>query len=303
MATKRAKELEAILKKSGAELFRELVRQYPEADVEDYRKVGVWKDEQMRLDVRLFIAHRSEAGAPEAVPLSEVPVPQVKDVPVASMPVLGALSRPGVLPQANLTVRPALSVATPATAMGVATELREISMFVTKTKLDPMKSKAALSPLTPSRRRYVIQNFKNTASGEDGVAELLEYIKRCESSGAFAEADKTAASAPTMTASVASPAAPLAPASGQATTRPQQQVLSMGVTGVKRPLSLPPALDPSKRPRLGVANFPVRPTVLGARQPTSTPRTGVVLPGAVSPRIGVLPSLARPGAAGVRLPR
>ncbi|CAE8718559.1 unnamed protein product [Polarella glacialis] len=63
------------LEKSGPELFRELLRVYPVAEVDDYWRNGAWQDAVMRTDIVLVEAHRKEAGAPDAPELSEVEMP------------------------------------------------------------------------------------------------------------------------------------------------------------------------------------------------------------------------------------
>lgn len=89
---------EEILKKKGPELFRELKRVYPGANVEDYFAMGAWKDDVMAVDWQLVSAHRREAGAEEPPALEDVPMPAVPKPTVlakAKAGVLaGGLSRP-----------------------------------------------------------------------------------------------------------------------------------------------------------------------------------------------------------------
>lgn len=82
--------MEAALQKKGIELFRELKRIYETVDFDDYyhkdnwgSKVGVWRDDLMRLDLQLLEAHRFEAGAPDPPPLEEVEVPEMPKVETA----------------------------------------------------------------------------------------------------------------------------------------------------------------------------------------------------------------------------
>ena len=71
--------LEAALRKSDAELFKELYRLYPLAEVEDYFKGGQWQCELMKMDIQAFFAHRAEAGAPDPPPLEELKLPSLPE--------------------------------------------------------------------------------------------------------------------------------------------------------------------------------------------------------------------------------
>merc|ERR1711971_254897 len=76
-----------------------------------------------------------------------------------------------------------------ATAVGAAgtvsqvTDIRLIALFVAKWKLDPNISKECLSKLPFARRRYVIQQFKATATGVEATEELKTFIATCEKDG------------------------------------------------------------------------------------------------------------------------
>lgn len=59
---------EKILGKNGPELFKELLRIYSVADIEDYYKDGQWREELIKADLQLISMHRLEAGAPEPPP-------------------------------------------------------------------------------------------------------------------------------------------------------------------------------------------------------------------------------------------
>lgn len=103
-----------ILEKTGKELFRELLRFYPVADVEDYYKPvpgqgSPWKDDDMKMDLQLLWAHRKEAGAPDPIALEEVPEPELPQA-FSAAPAMAALTlsrplmaapQPGV-PQAGM---------------------------------------------------------------------------------------------------------------------------------------------------------------------------------------------------------
>jgi len=258
---------EEAIKKSGMELFRELLRLYPVAEVEDYYKAGQWKDDLMRTDLQLIEAHRKEAGAPDPLPLEEVPAPELPKLTtfpagiIGVKPVLPALAaagglRPAVAPGAATTsVGGAAAV-----AGGPVAELRLIALFVAKWKLDPTRTKVLLAKETPQRRRYVIQNFKTTATGVEATEALSAYMEQCKKTNAWGAATAPAA-ATTPSAVVARPVTPrpagvTAPAAVPA------------VAGIKRPLSIispTVTLDPSKRPRVG----PVGALTPGAQNPAA----------------------------------
>lgn len=52
--------MEERLAKQGPELFKELKRIYSVAEVEDYFKNGVWREDLMRTDLQLIEVHRRE---------------------------------------------------------------------------------------------------------------------------------------------------------------------------------------------------------------------------------------------------
>jgi len=170
--------MDEILAKAGPELFKELLRYYPVGEYEDYFKNGHWKNDQMRIDLQLYLAHRNEAGAPEPIALEDVKMPEIPDVKPTGMPSLTAKVL-GVGPVVTTGAKPAL-VATPVGLTGAAGDLREIALFVSKFKLDPSKAKMVLAPLLPMRRKYVLTNFKSEKSGAEGMEELEKYLKECE---------------------------------------------------------------------------------------------------------------------------
>lgn len=226
---------EADVSKSGAELFKELYRIYPVAEPEDYYKNGVWKDDIMKLDIGLVEAHRKESGAPDAPDMKDVVMPEL---PAASL--IAKAATPGISLVA--AARPVVAgVAAPAGQTAAAAsiaELRLIALFVAKWKLDPTKAKTLLAKLNPTRRRYVIQNFKTTVAGPSALATLETYISTCEKSGAW---DK-GVPAPAPVAAVG-PRGPL--------TVPARPTAPAIVAGVKRPIS-PAAPGPAAvRPRVG----------------------------------------------------
>jgi len=206
-----------VLAKAGVDLFKELWRIYPVAEVADYYKAGAWRDDVMRVDLQLIIAHRREAGAQEAIPLDEVPEPEIPATPAGIF---------GLRPPAFPGIRPA---GTAAPASGPVAELRLMILFVAKWKLIAARAKEVLHNLTPARRHWVIQNFKTTTTGEEATKALEEFATESEKTDAW-----KGASAPMATALPASAPAP---------------------AGIKRPLLLAGgAADPSKRLRLLTPN-------------------------------------------------
>jgi len=253
---------EGVLSKTGPELFKELLRVYPIAEYEDYTKGNMWKDDLMRMDLKLIYAHAREAGAPYPPALDQVKLPPgcPKAPGVSAVRPLGtALGlRPGATPikvagrppVAAGAAAPGAAAAAAAVAPNPAAELRLIALFVAKWKLDPTKTKVHLAKLNPARRRYVISNFKTAVQGAEAAAELEKFIGECESTDAWANA--------AVPATVATPAAGAAPAAG---TAPAASIITptggIPATGLKRPLATTiaptnPALDATKRPRLGV---------------------------------------------------
>jgi hypothetical protein len=256
---------EEAMGKSGPELFKELLRVYETVEVDDYYKAGKWKDDLLRTDLTLILAHRKEAGAPDPPALEDVVLPEMP----ATGPTLGGVT--------------SLTAASPgAAATGPVAELRLIALFVAKWKLDPTKAKAALSKLLPNRRRYVIQNFKATSQGDAGCAELDTFIAECGKNGSWDKAVPPAA--------FSTPVSAVRPLGVVA--RPVGVVGGVGVSGLKRPLTpVNPALDPSKRPRIGVpAVVPAAGGALAAR--LAAARSGV-RPAAVlaSPRAVTAPAI------------
>ena len=73
--------LDVVLQKPDVDLFKELFRLYPLAEVEDYFKGGQWQRELLKMDIQAIFAHREEAGAPEAPPLEEIALPPLPNQP------------------------------------------------------------------------------------------------------------------------------------------------------------------------------------------------------------------------------
>lgn len=225
--------------KNGPELFKELLRIYPVAEVEDYWKNGAWKDELMRTDLQLIESHRKEAGAPEPPALEDVVMP-----PMPKATTFG-LAAPGVKPFGAVAVP---ATGTPITAGTAIAELRLIALFVAKWKLEPTKAKAVLAKMLPHRRRYVIQNFKAEGEGDDATTALEQYIEECEKTNAWGNAPPAPVAVRPTGLLAPRPIAP----------RPVAFGTSLLNVGVKRPLSaiLPVSagFDPNKRLRPAISS-------------------------------------------------
>mmetsp|Transcript_151060 Transcript_151060/g.263242 ORF Transcript_151060/g.263242 Transcript_151060/m.263242 type:complete len:269 (-) Transcript_151060:207-1013(-) len=245
--------LEAALNKSGPELFKELLRVYPVADLDDYWRGGLWKNDLMKTDLVLIESHRREAGAPDPIPLEEVQMPEL---PIqCKLPgMFGMVAVNGVVPPKAA----AMAGATTA-AGGPVAELRLIALFVAKWKMDPTKTKLLLAKMTPARRRYVIQNFKTSSSGTEASIALDHFIAGCEKSGDWDKAPTVVAPKPLVPGAVAPP---------------------------KRPSITPTVIDPSKKPRIAgtvappsgaPAAWAAKMAALRGQAPTTVPQIGKVI--------------------------
>lgn len=244
-------ERAVVLKKSGKELFRELLRIYSEAVVDDYFQAGQWLDDRIRTDYVLLEVHRKEAGAISPPALEDVVVPEPKAAGWWNPWSAFSFGSNGV-------VAPRAAAVT----SGATAEVMFVGSFLTKWKLDPPQAKAALENLSQQRRHYVLQRFGGGTAGADVNAELLKYIAACEMSGAW---DKPMIQLPRPSPCAASqPSA--APAAKVATPRPASDAssdlapelatpifstLEGHAAGVKRPAD--PEPDPSKKARTETA--------------------------------------------------
>lgn len=280
---------EDILKKTGADLYRELVRVYSVAELEDYFKAGIWKEDLIKADLQLVWAHRREAGAPDPPDIEDVPMPKVpKAAPMIARPgglpvtpgsVIPGAVRPGLTPNAMIrptAVVPGAKVSPPTAANGAtsgpAAELKLIALFIAKWKLDPTKAKMLLAKMTPAKRRYVITNFKNTTNAADSTGALEQYIAQCEKTNAWGAA---VAAATTTTTTPVTP--------GVITPRPAvaKAVVPAGaaaVAGVKRPIAPVTVMDPSKRPRITPVATVTPPAAKAVRPVAPRPVTPGVRP-------------------------
>jgi len=272
---------EEVLSKSGAELFKELFRIYPVAEPADYFKNGVWKDDIMKMDIGLVQAHRKESGTPDAPDLKDVEMPELptgagvaKAVPGVGLGV--AAVRPVVAPLAGAAAVPAGGQT--AAAASIA-ELRLIALFVAKWKLDPTKAKTLLAKLTPTRRRYVIQNFKTTAAGPSAFAALETYISTCQKSGAWDKGVPVPATAPAVVAGVKRPIAPVAAGNDPAKKPRVGPVTVAGSPGANVAAAALAAKIAASKPAAATAPariVPVRPGAPKAAQPAGRPAGALI---------------------------
>lgn len=284
---------EEILAKVGPELFKELLRVYPVADIEDYFKAGQWKNDMMKCDLQLVNMHRREAGAPDPIPLEDVRMPEMPQVaPMPAAPMPGArppmmagpppARPPMAVPKAGGSVVPTPPAAAGAGAGGnAAMELRLIALFIAKWQLDPTTVKIMLAKLLPARRRYVMQHFKAAAPGLAATAALEQFIARCEQTNAWAgaTAPAPAGAAPGMR--------PVAPAAGL--KRPMTPMMAaaaaQGPAKMPRMVPVMPVRAPIANSKpAGVALRPIQPAgglrpQAGARPPMMMRPQGAVHPG------------------------
>ncbi|CAK0862603.1 unnamed protein product [Prorocentrum cordatum] len=266
-----------IFVKSGPELFKELLRIYPMAEVDDYYKNGMWKDDVMKMDFTLINAHRREAGSPDPVPLEEVQVPDLPKavVPMASFavgrPAIAGTRPAGAPVMARAGVMPTAAPSAEGVGGSPVAELRLIALFIAKWKLEATSAKMTLAKLSPARRRHIITNFKpsGAVSGAAATQALVEFIANCEKTGSWGAASPAAATAPAAGLGAPRPAGPTAapgPAflqamapgpvpmrAGAMPARAPGIPAFGGAAGVKRPYAAPAyGQDPNKRPRFGV---------------------------------------------------
>lgn len=301
-------DLEEALKKTGAELFKELYRVYPTADPEDYFKNGQWRNDILKADLTLMEAHRREAGAPDMPDIDEITFPKLPMQ--TSSPTFGGVGPAGFAPVAQVIAAHQGGVNTGGSTQVV--EIRLIALFVAKWKLDPVSAKESLSKLTPARRRYVIQHFKTTLSGMEATEELKKFITECEKDGKW---DTAAATATTTTngTTLASQAAgkigiglrpSITPKISPAVSTPKPAMIQTpkaGVipaattSGLKRPLAStvsPPSWAANKKPTIE----PPKAKAAFKANVISPPKVGaaVIKPGGVTP--------AKTGGATIRPP-
>lgn len=143
----------------------------------------------------------------------------------------------GVVVPPGVVAPPRPVAATPVVSSeAAAADLRQIALFISKWRLDPTQTSALLMRLTPLRRNFVMQNFKDATLVNGAVvpvAKLAEYIIQCDRSGAWAVLE---GSVPAKAPAVVLPAASM-PAIGTATVgAPPARAadVSTGLAGLKR---------------------------------------------------------------------
>jgi len=283
-------DVEEAMTKTGPELFKELFRIYPVADPEDYFKMGQWRNDNMKADLQLLEAHRRECGAPDVPDLEDIKMPFTMPQEVAGMQAAGGFAA-GRFAGMTLTQPgqgPALSPAGSVAGSAPVVEIRLIALFVAKWKLEPVTAKKALATLTPTHRRFVIQNFKTANTGVEATTELEEFIAKCEADKSWDVAGVAAANgvgaaavAPVKAGIVTVRPPGLGAFAGKAPTlispRPVMggPVISAGLAGMKRPLLTPtlganPAWQQNKRPMMvspaGFRPAMVRPPIRPGQQ-------------------------------------
>jgi len=270
-----------VLEKTGQDLFMEILRIYETAEYEDYFKGNMWKNDLMKTDYVLLDAHRKEAGAPDPPALEDVELPE-------GISKLSSIS--AATPFANAAANAAL------VAGGPVAELRLIALFVAKWKLDPTKTKALVAKLTPNRRRYVIQNFKSTAQGDAGVAELETFIAECGTSGVW---DKAGTVAPLSGIT-------LSPVTAVSGVRPAMLPGAI-LAGLKRPIATTSVADMAKKLRVAIPSPspPVASSALALKLAAARAQGGLRPPtaqpvGLVKPQFGAVNPVAQPKGALIR---
>lgn len=283
----------------GKELFRELLSVYPSACYEDYYKPpGVWNIETLEIDLELLHAHRKEAGAPEPTPLDEVEMPELpKSNPglaaaqaaaeararagppgkpmssvlkptVVAPGQVGVVRKPLVVPaRAGSAVSgparlPAAAGTSPGEAAGPSAELKQIALFIQRWKLEATKAKLLLARLTPTRRRWVMSNYR-------GVSTLEAYIQTCDRTNAWATGGA---------------AADTAPAAARPTLATARAAYGQAEGGVKRPLIASAAAGESweaeptasKMPRSAASAPSITPARVGPKPPGGAPPAGLL---------------------------
>lgn len=192
-------------------------------------------------------------------------------------PAAGAATRP-----ASVAVRPlgtAGKAPLTARAPGANTsqELEQIATFIQTWELEAPKAKLCLARLTPTRRRWVLDNF-------DGMQTLEDYIKDCQESNAWGDAVPAAAVKRPLSSGPADPNKRLRPGGPSAYSGPA------GVSSVysaPRATSYRPAaagMRPAAPARpLGYAARPAAAGMRPARPLQSQAGTVYARPGAARP--------------------
>eukprot|EP00928_Gymnodinium_smaydae_P046972 TRINITY_DN31318_c0_g1_i1.p1 TRINITY_DN31318_c0_g1~~TRINITY_DN31318_c0_g1_i1.p1 ORF type:complete len:349 (+),score=28.89 TRINITY_DN31318_c0_g1_i1:125-1171(+) len=176
---------------SGVELFRELLRFYPVAKLENYYQDGRWLVDRLEVDIELTFAHRELVNPPEEPPaLEDIPYPELP-VQRHRSEVLRPLAGGAVQRRAGSGPPPRTPTAMPggAAAMPSAAERAAIieatDRFVKDWGLDRSRVRVMLAKVPPGRRMKIIQSFDGGPAGRGGsvpqiTAALQRHIERCE---------------------------------------------------------------------------------------------------------------------------
>lgn len=185
-------------------LFRDFLRHFPRARVEDYYKDGRWLREQLEVDLALVAHHRREAGAPDPTPLEEIPAPEL---PRYQGPPGGGPRRPPPPPprggegsprgpiggkdrgkgrsEADVGARrakpkppsaPPSSSAVEAQRGVVGPNVRAINDFAAKWKLDSLRLKILLGRLPAARRQEILDTFRPSERDRDPRDAFEHYM-------------------------------------------------------------------------------------------------------------------------------
>jgi len=159
--------------RADIELFRELLRLWPGAVVEEYYyyQTGVWDRECLLIDIELIERHRQEAGSPDPPPLEDIP-----EIDLTFIPCRHTTKSSQRAPKSSQRLKPTapsepLSEAAIA-AQRQADEEQELRNFVHGWRLDLPRTKELLSLVRPSRRRWVMQSFAH-----DGYGDAMEQLE------------------------------------------------------------------------------------------------------------------------------
>mmetsp|Transcript_35391 Transcript_35391/g.99422 ORF Transcript_35391/g.99422 Transcript_35391/m.99422 type:complete len:353 (+) Transcript_35391:62-1120(+) len=181
---------------SSPDLFRELKRLLPLAHLDQYYVCGTWKRKHLLVDIEIIKAHRKEAGAPEPLPVDEIPeLAQLKLPPSSSRPPLSSTSRTS---QAGPARTPP-AAGRFAAVSGASREagfsryntpkppeappprrIGQMKEFVTRWRMDPMRAMEMLSRLRPSVRLSVMENFRPSGAKMDPTEQLERHIWRAQ---------------------------------------------------------------------------------------------------------------------------
>lgn len=212
----------------GAELFKELFRQYSLAKVDDYFKDGRWLIRELEVDTELLIVHRREAGAEEPPPLEELdlpelpreregrpgpsppgaPPPRMRSAPPRTPPLSLASSEKGraLAPSGVASARPrtpprgappprrptSASDDRPVRRLAPAappTAKERLDSFIGRWRLDSRRTKLLMVKLTPEKQREVFQTFTWHTSGDPDVG-LERYVEKYTRNGSSTSSAK-----------------------------------------------------------------------------------------------------------------